>query len=138
MYSYQNIDGVSAERKNGMKKIDVMNKVITQAFKNGFYLGIDWEEFSDLEKVVMLRSIVQDNGIYLMLIFDKTFAKALWGDTKYMAYYAGYNEWADATVPEPDYSDFDEIQHDCMPLFEYHLMMLARSENRFKYLEENV
>lgn len=139
MCSCQNINGVSVEGKNGMKKIDILNKVIEKALKGNYDWDIDyedWEELSELEKITLLRALLQYD-VYTALIFDRALAKALWGEEKYMAYYAGYNEWADATEPEPEYADFDERQNDRMPLFEYHLMMMARSTDRLKYLEEN-
>lgn len=140
MYSYQNINGVSAEGKNGMKKIEILENIFEKALSNGYEWGEfdsdDFQELTEIERVTLFRVMLQEDTYYTV-IFSREFAKSLWGDKKYMAFYAGYGEWSDATEPEPEYAEFDERQNDRMPLFEYHLMMMARSTDRLKYLEEN-
>lgn len=73
------------------------------------------------------------------LIFNHDFAKALWGEEKYMAYFAGYNEWSDATdIEYVEDQDYDEEPHEKKPIWQYHLQQMVISENPIQYLGEHL
>lgn len=126
-----------------MNYSETLEKVIVKSLSSGkvkWDVTIDeWNELSDAERSSIIDQMIKTES-YMGVIFNHNVARALWGDEKYMGYYAGYNEWADATsfTGDPDDLDYDEVPRDRMPLFEYHLMMMARSKNRLKYIAQNI
>jgi 3-dehydroquinate synthase class II len=112
-----------------MTKVDILDKIITKALENGFDWDIDaedWAEVSNLGKVVVLKALL-DQDIYTILVFNREFAKALWGDD--------FSSQYDISEHKED----NRIVTNKIPLknFEYHLRRLVIAEDRFKYLEEN-
>lgn len=74
----------------------------------------------------------------ILNIFNHDFAKALWGEDKYIAYFVGYDEWSDATEIEyEEDQDYDETPHEKKPLWQYHLQQMVVAPDPIQYLKEN-
>jgi hypothetical protein len=67
---------------------------------------------------------------YYTLIFDKDFAKALWGDEEW--FLSDLGEWH-KSVDHPDW-----LGADSKLAWEYHLQTMVISDNPIKYLGENI
>lgn len=125
-----------------MKQIEILDKILTKSLTNDTNWDItlsDYQQLSEIEKNDLLERFLASD-MYSSVIFNHKIAQALWGTEKSVAYYVGYNEWGDATQDSSrdENIEYDKCQHMRMPLWEYHLMMLARSTDRLKYLQQNI
>ena len=136
--------------------LETLEAVLTKAVKNGYENSLlmnreeaekmfakeepdMWETYIYREEDLiqsMMQDIKYETG-YSAIVFSHEFAQAIWGTYKYMAYYAGYNEWADATEPEDEDADYDDVQHLRMPQWQYHLQQMVVADDTLAYLKEH-
>ena len=118
-----------------MSNKEILKKAIEKAVKNGYkYSQKAFDYFMEAERKTLSDYVFQEK-LYYPIIFSRPFAKAFWGEKEYMAYYAGYNEWADATKKASKNAEYDDEQHNRMFLWQYHLQQMVLVEQPLKYLE---
>lgn len=122
---------------------EILEKAITKAIDGGLtgYWADRYKRCQELDEMEYLTAgnLYEEGHSPEELIFNHGFAKALWGEEKYMAYFAGYNEWSDATdIEYVEDQDYDEEPHEKKPIWQYHLQQMVISENPIQYLGEHL
>ncbi|KKM94778.1 hypothetical protein LCGC14_1194900 [marine sediment metagenome] len=110
-----------------MTNEETLKNILDKAVKNGLGLKshrIAWEEASAYHKERWVSNLIQSKE-YVSIIFSHEFAKAYWGDG-YICLTCGQEGECDNCYSSPNYRSSGIA----------HLMQLALSTDRIKYLEK--
>lgn len=119
-----------------MTSQQILTKAIKKALSNDWVSSDggmqDYMDRYELRPSLLAENLTRDRYQYL-LIFDKDFAKALWGEAP-IAFNAAQHPMLEDDGTESTFTAW----HSSLPAWQYHLQQMVIAADPIKYLEENL